>query len=79
MVQLMNVASPAGKAVVERLAAAIYKQGELAAEQGDSAGAINQFLRIGKDVPSSKIKSTAHYDAATLLLENQSWQKAINS
>ncbi len=60
----------------EKLAASIYKQGEASQLAGDTDAAVNHFLRVGEVVPASKIRSTAQYDAATLLLNSEQWVRA---
>ena len=46
---LMPANDPERPAIVERLAASIYKQGEQKNKAGDSAGAVEDFLRVSKD------------------------------
>lgn len=65
------------KVYVERLAAAIYKQGEAAREKGKLAEAANHFLRIEKVAPSASIIPTAMYDAAAVLVQANDWKAAI--
>jgi tetratricopeptide (TPR) repeat protein len=62
---------------LERLAAAIYKQGEQARAAGDNRTAARHFLRVGKLAPQSSIRANADYDAATALFANQDWALAI--
>lgn len=64
-------------AVVDNLAAAIYKQGEEASKRGDHATAANHFLRIAEAAPTSKIRPIAEYDGATALLQLKEWDRAI--
>ena len=61
----------------ERLAASIYKQGEQARAGNDLETAADHFLRVGKVVPTSAIRSTAEFDAATIYLTLKNWGKAI--
>lgn len=61
------------KELQENLAAAIYKQGEQAIKLVDYKAAVDHFLRVGKLVPNSKIRSTAEYDAATALIQLKDW------
>ena len=63
--------------LTERLAAAIYKQGELAAANGDHRGAAQHFLRVGRLAPGAEIHPSAEYDAAAQLLSVQDWPAAI--
>ena len=58
------------KAIQDRLAASIYKQGEAAQKQGQLELAIFHFARIKDIAPNSKIRLTADYDAATLMIKS---------
>ena len=58
------------RAIQERLAASIYKQGEAARQQGQIDLAITHFSRIRQLVPASAIRQTADYDAASLLIQS---------
>ncbi len=62
----------------EKLAASIYKQGEASQIAGDTDAAVNHFLRVGEVVPNSEIRSTAQYDAATILLKSEQWTRAAS-
>ena len=62
---------------IERLAAAIYKQGEEAKKQGNLKEAAKQFLRIGELTPSASIRANAQYDAAAALAEASDWKGTI--
>ncbi len=50
--------------ISERIAASIYRQGELARDSGRSDVAAATFLRVGQVVPEATIRATAEYDAA---------------
>jgi len=63
-------------AVVDGLAAAIYKQGEQANLLEDFQGAAAHFLRIKELAPTSTIRSAAEYDAAAALIKVQDWKFA---
>lgn len=65
-------------AVNERVAASIYKQGELALAKGDLQLASEQYLRVLSTAPQSTVRVNAQYDAATQLLALQQWQPAID-
>jgi len=65
-------------ALVENLAASIYKQGEQANESGDYRSAANHFLRIKQAAPTSKIRAGAEYDAGAALIKLQDWTAAAN-
>jgi len=62
----------------ERLAAAIYKQGENARNGNNLKEAAAHFLRVGETVPTTSIRSTAEYDAATIFISIKDWNKAIS-
>lgn len=64
------------KELQENLAASVYKQGEQAVKLEDYKLAAEHFLRVGKLVPYSKIRSTADYDAATALIQFKDWDQA---
>lgn len=67
----------AGAALDDRIAAAIYRQGEAAQAGGDVNAAVNQFLRVDAAAPRSTLRVTATYDAATLLVNATQWELAI--
>ena len=60
-------------AVIDGLAAAIYKQGEQANLTEDFRTAATHFLRIKDVAPTSSIRSVAEYDAAAALIKLQDW------
>ncbi len=64
------------KNVREKLAASIYKQGVAWVEKDMLDYAIKDFMRVGKAVPESPIRITAHYDAAAYLMKKGKWQRA---
>ncbi len=63
--------------ITERLAAAVYKQGESKRSAGDQAGAAADFLRVARVAPTSKVVATSQYDAAAALINAQQWDRAI--
>ena len=63
--------------ITERLAAAVYKQGESKRTAGDQAGAAEDFLRVARVAPGSKVIATSQYDAAAALINAQRWNHAI--
>jgi cellulose synthase operon protein C len=63
-------------AVVERLASAIYKQGEQAREAGQGRAAAELFARVGSAAPQSSVRVNAQFDAATELLSLKDWAGA---
>jgi tetratricopeptide (TPR) repeat protein len=68
---------PERAVIVERLAASIYKQGEQKSKAGDSAAAVDDFLRVSALAPTSKVRSSADFDAAALLVTQKQWDRAI--
>jgi cellulose synthase operon protein C len=74
---LMPPNDPERGAIVERLAASIYKQGEQKSKSGDSAAAVEDFLRVSALAPSSTVRSSADFDAAALLITQKQWDRAI--
>ncbi|MEM9102313.1 MAG: tetratricopeptide repeat protein [Pseudomonadota bacterium] len=63
--------------ITERLASAIYKNSELKIKSKENLEAVNQLLKIKKLAPNSSVRVTAQYDAASLLLGLEEWDKAI--
>jgi TolA-binding protein len=74
---LMPANDPERAAIVDRLAASIYKQGEQKSQSGDSAGAVEDYLRVSKEAPSSKVRANADFDAGALLIAQKQWDRAI--
>ena len=74
---LMPANDPERPAIVERLAASIYKQGEEKSKSGDSAAAVDAFLRVSVLAPDSKVRANADFDAAALLVQQKQWDRAI--
>jgi len=65
-------------ALVNNLAASIYKQGEQANAAQDYRAAADHFLRVGHTAPTSKIRPTAEYDAAAALIQLKDWGMAAS-
>ncbi len=63
-------------ALIDNLAAAIYKQGEQANARMDYRAAGEHFLRVGRIAPTSKIRVNAEYDAAAALMQLKDWKMA---
>jgi TolA-binding protein len=74
---LMPPNDPERPAIVERLAASIYKQGEQKSKAGDGAAAVDDFLRVAALAPTSKVRANADFDAAALLITQKQWDRAI--
>lgn len=64
-------------AFVERLAAAIYKQGEQARAEGLHGAAARHFLRVGELAPTASIRANALFDAAAELVVKGDYKLAI--
>ena len=67
---------PRRLAITEKLAAAVYKQGEGAREQGAFLHAAQAFARAATIMPGSDMAAVAEYDAADMLLRAKSWTAA---
>jgi len=63
-------------AIVDGLAASIYKQGEEANLAEDYRAAADHFLRIKVIAPTSGIRTAAEYDAAAALIRLENWTEA---
>jgi cellulose synthase operon protein C len=63
-------------ALVDNLAASIYKQGEAARDAKDYRAAADHFLRIRTAAATSSIRPTAEYDAGAALIALQDWTSA---
>lgn len=68
---------PARAKLKERLAAAIYKQGETARVDGDQTVAANHFLRVSQLAAGASIVADAQYDAAAVMIGMKNWDGAI--
>jgi tetratricopeptide (TPR) repeat protein len=63
-------------AMIDNLAASIYKQGEQANAAQDYRASADHFLRVGRIAPTSKIRPNAEYDAAAALIQLKDWETA---
>jgi tetratricopeptide (TPR) repeat protein len=63
--------------LTERIASAVYRQGEAKQKAGDNAGAVDDFLRISQVAGTSKIAAQAEYDAGAQLVVMKDWPRAI--
>jgi len=66
----------ARQGLYDNLAASIYKQGEQANLLEDHRAAADHFLRIKSAAPTSEIRPSAEYDAATALMKLEDWVAA---
>ncbi|MEO8526083.1 MAG: tetratricopeptide repeat protein [Caldimonas sp.] len=65
--------------LVERQAAAIYKQGEQARAAGQVREAVGHFARVATVAPQSSIRANAQYDAAASLIALKDWDGATRT
>jgi tetratricopeptide (TPR) repeat protein len=72
-----GAADPERADITERLADAVYKQADAKRSGGDQSGAAEDFLRVARVAPGSKVVETSQYDAATALVNAQQWDRAI--
>lgn len=63
-------------AVVDQLAASIYRQGEAARDAGDMRTAANAFARVGEVTPDATLRANADYDAGRALVVLKDWSAA---
>jgi hypothetical protein len=76
VLELTPVEDESREAVVDGLAAAIYKQGEQANLLEDYRAAADHFLRVKALAPTSDIRAAADYDAAAALMKVEDWSLA---
>jgi outer membrane protein assembly factor BamD (BamD/ComL family) len=68
------------EALVERQAAAIYKQGEQAIASGQTRDAVGHFERVASAAaPESPVQAAAQYDAAAGLIALKDWDAAART
>jgi outer membrane protein assembly factor BamD (BamD/ComL family) len=70
---------PGRKELLERQAAAVYKQGEQARAEGRLREAVGHFERVATVAPQSPVRVTAQYDAAAALMGLKDWDAAARS
>jgi TolA-binding protein len=73
---LLPAEDKARDALIDNLAASIYKQGEQANAIEDYRSAADHFLRVGRMAPTSKVRATAEYDAGAALIQLKDWKMA---
>jgi tetratricopeptide (TPR) repeat protein len=76
VLQLTDEDDESRPAIVDGLAASIYKQAEQANLLEDYRAAADHFLRIKAVAPTSTIRSGAEYDAAAALMKLEDWALA---
>lgn len=78
--QALKLLDPKDKqraALTDRLASAVYKQGEKSRDSGKLNDAVKHFLRVAQVAPTSTIRATAEYDAAAALVTLKDWKAAV--
>ncbi len=65
--------------LVERQAAAVYKQGEQARAAGEERTAVGHFVRVATLAPQSTVRASAQYDAAASLIALKDWDAATKT
>ena len=79
-IKLTPEKDPARADLVERQAAAIYKQAEVARASGKQQEAAASFARVGTVAPAgSAVRANAQYDAAAALIAIKDWDGAIKT
>lgn len=78
VIQQLSTKDTQYKAISDRLAASIYKQGEEQRNKGEFKLAAYNFMRVGEVVPTSSLRATAEYDAATMYIQMNDWSSASN-
>lgn len=63
-------------AIVDRMAASIYKQAEAHLVEADNTQAVDDFLRVASAAPGTSIAIKAHYEGANQLMAGEHWDRA---
>ena len=64
-------------ALIENLAASVYKQAEALLKEDKKELAVAQLLRVGQVAPTSTLRQNAEYDSANYLIELKKWPESI--
>jgi len=72
----MSANDPQRKAIVEKQAVAVYKQGEMSRARGDLKQAVKQFSRVKQYNPGTGIVANAEFDQAATLIALRDWGSA---
>jgi tetratricopeptide (TPR) repeat protein len=75
--QLADRDDPRRLALQKGLATATFKQAEQMSTLGDKRAAVALYQQAAQLAPAASIESKAHYEAATVLLSQESWAEAI--
>jgi TolA-binding protein len=65
--------------IEERIAASVYRQAEAQKAAGNGAAAVAEFLRVAEAAPDASIRPNAIFDAATLLVADRQWERAVET
>lgn len=76
VLQLTPAQAAGRNELIERQAAAVYKQGEHARSAGQLGDAVAHFTRIASMAPQSAVRANAQFDAAATLIAMKDWGKA---
>lgn len=76
--QFLPSADQRKAALIESLAASVYRQAEQRIAVGDLFAAIDELLRVGQVAPTSSLRSNAEYDAIGYLVELKDWPRGID-
>jgi TolA-binding protein len=76
VLEMTSAEDDSRQAIVDNLAASIYKQGEQANLAEDPRSAADHFLRIAQVAPGSDIAPIAEYDAGAALIRLEDWSAA---
>jgi tetratricopeptide (TPR) repeat protein len=79
-IEVLNLTAKDDKSregLIDNLAASIYKQGEQARTEENYREAVRHFLRIANVAPTSKIRPSAEYDAAAVLIQIMDLEQAV--
>jgi TolA-binding protein len=78
ILQLLPSRDERARQITDQLAASVYKQAEQQQQAGDNEAAIKHFMRIATVAPNSQVRESAEFDAATLLISMEAWDRATN-
>ncbi len=67
------------QSTIDNYASSIYRQAELANEAGDSRAAIQQFQRLVRLAPTSKLRVSAQRDAIVLMVATEQWGAVVDA
>jgi TolA-binding protein len=77
-IKLLDKKDKRVKSLVDRYAASIYKQGEMAVASQQHGLAAQHFSRVISEAPKSSIRLNAQFDAANSYYQIKDWPNALN-